>query len=851
MGDTGGARGRAALLEKLKQRQTLQVGIPAQTEIDVPKPQVKPTGRAALLKKLQESREKKVGIAPSVASGGEGSVNFSAVTEKVETLSIREELSKEPVTYHGEAGKPVNLTSNYIKLKVEKDRGVFEYEVRFRPDVDSKNLRFKMVSSHMGEMGNIKMFDGGSVLYLPKLLTDHYTQFQCALPSGEPVVMEIIYKRQRSMGECLHLYNVLFKKIMRILMYSQMGRNYFNPNDKHMIPQHRLEVYPGFAVTVDELEDGLLLCLDTQHRVLRSQNVYELMAELSRSPNFRQDFAKAVIGSCVLTRYNNKTYIVDDISWESSPLDQFSSMDGTAISFKDYYKNQYNIIIQNDTQPLLVHRQSIKAKDGSGKVDRMICLVPELCFLTGLTDAMRADFKVMKDVAQYTRVTPAQRMNALKTYLKNVANSPDAQQALANWGLVLDSDTIQLQGRIFDTETILFGDNKEFKVRNNGDWTRAAGEFKSTLPIDLINWVVFHTVRDKQNASKFSDTMTRMGSSMGCMVQRPRLILLKDDRNETYIQAIQENINSAVQVAVFICPTLRADRYTVIKKMCNTQIPVASQVIMSRTLSNDQKARAIIQKIALQINCKLGGVLWTLRFPFKNWMIVGIDVYHGPKGSKSDSICAMVSSMNESVSRWFSTAVPQKGELSEFYKMMFTKTLENYRRINGTFPSKIVVFRDGVGDGQLDQCLRYEVSQFEEVVKQFELDIKICFVIVQKRISTRIFLQNRQELTNPEPGTVLDNSVTRRYHSDFYLVPQSVRQGTVNPTHYIVLHDTCKLKPDHVQRLAFKLCHLYYNWSGTVRVPAPCQYAHKLAALYGQHLNKPVAPELADKLYYL
>ena len=64
---------------------------------------------------------------------------------------------------------------------------------------------------------------------------------------------------------------------------------------------------------------------------------------------------------------------------------------------------------------------------------------------------------------------------------------------------------------------------------------------------------------------------------------------------------------------------------------------------------------------------------------------------------------------------------------------------------------------------------------------------------------------------------------------DFFLVSQSVRQGTVNPTSYNVIKDTSGLKPKHIQQLTYKLTHLYYNWPGTVRVPAPCQYAHKLA----------------------
>ena len=47
---------------------------------------------------------------------------------------------------------------------------------------------------------------------------------------------------------------------------------------------------------------------------------------------------------------------------------------------------------------------------------------------------------------------------------------------------------------------------------------------------------------------------------------------------------------------------------------------------------------------------------------------------------------------------------------------------------------------------------------------------------------------------------------------DFFLVSQSVRQGTVSPTHFNVIHDTSGLKPDHLQRLTYKLTHLYYNW---------------------------------------
>ena len=39
--------------------------------------------------------------------------------------------------------------------------------------------------------------------------------------------------------------------------------------------------------------------------------------------------------------------------------------------------------------------------------------------------------------------------------------------------------------------------------------------------------------------------------------------------------------------------------------------------------------------------------------------------------------------------------------------------------------------------------------------------------------------------------------------------------------------------------------------SGTIRVPAPCQYAHKLAFLVAQSLHAPTADVLNDKLFFL
>lgn len=62
------------------------------------------------------------------------------------------------------------------------------------------------------------------------------------------------------------------------------------------------------------------------------------------------------------------------------------------------------------------------------------------------------------------------------------------------------------------------------------------------------------------------------------------------------------------------------------------------------------------------------------------------------------------------------------------------------------------------------------------------------------------------------------------------------------------LNGTASLPPP---RLAYKLTHMYYNWPGTIRVPAPCQYAHKLAFLVGQSLHNDPSLKLSDRLFFL
>ena len=106
----------------------------------------------------------------------------------------------------------------------------------------------------------------------------------------------------------------------------------------------------------------------------------------------------------------------------------------------------------------------------------------------------------------------------------------------------------------------------------------------------------------------------------------------------------------------------------------------------------------------------------------------------------------------------------------------------------------MVVFRDGVGDPQMQVVKETEVVLIKEAFSEISEKYTpgFSFVIVQKRISTRIFQYGggSQGIVNAAPGTIVDRIITKRGFLDFYLVSQHVRQGTVTPTRYVVIENT-------------------------------------------------------------
>ncbi|KHJ80527.1 piwi domain protein [Oesophagostomum dentatum] len=250
----------------------------------------------------------------------------------------------------------------------------------------------------------------------------------------------------------------------------------------------------------------------------------------------------------------------------------------------------------------------------------------------------------------------------------------------------------------------------------------------------------------------------------------------------------------------------------------------------------------------------------------KRGMIVGYDLYHDST-LQGKTMGACVSTMDQEYTKFYSQTQPHDSptQLGTNLNIFILRAIQKYFKANdNTLPDKIFLYRDGVGDGQIRIVKEEEVRlvqqacadaverarQVTDVPKDFK--IKLAFIIVTKKVNMRIFKGSHDTpLTNPDPGTIVDSVVTRPERYDFYLVPQYVNQGTVTPVCYNIIYDDTGLPPDRHHMLAYKLCHLYYNWQGTVRVPAPCQYAHKLAFLTAQTIHRESNDTLRQKLFFL
>lgn len=104
------------------------------------------------------------------------------------------------------------------------------------------------------------------------------------------------------------------------------------------MPSLRLDIWPGYITSIRQHEEDILVCAEISHKIMRNEKVYDIIRNIqTENRDFKNKVEATLLGMTVLTRYNNKTYRIDEITYDTKPSDTFKTKD-QEISFIDYYQ---------------------------------------------------------------------------------------------------------------------------------------------------------------------------------------------------------------------------------------------------------------------------------------------------------------------------------------------------------------------------------------------------------------------------------------------------------------------------------------------------------------------------------
>jgi hypothetical protein len=254
-------------------------------------------------------------------------------------------------------------------------------------------------------------------------------------------------------------------------------------------------------------------------------------------------------------------------------------------------------------------------------------------------------------------------------------------------------------------------------------------------------------------------------------------------------------------------------------------------------------------------------------------MIVGIDVTHESLAmSKEDedsspSTAALVASIDEQLGQWPGVlSVQRSGEMVQKLGEMLKERLQRWRAKHNQYPRNILIYRDGVSEGEYERILRLEYPQMREVCNGLYTTTpgypRITIVVAGKRHHVRFYPKENKDGYNipnnrgkgadgnTKAGLVVDRGITEVRNWDFYLQAHAAIQGTVRPVHYYVVRDEIfkHYHPgvqgarsdavDQLQSVTHQLSYIFGRATLSVSLCTPVYYAHLACERGKAYLNR-------------
>jgi eukaryotic translation initiation factor 2C len=320
-----------------------------------------------------------------------------------------------------------------------------------------------------------------------------------------------------------------------------------------------------------------------------------------------------------------------------------------------------------------------------------------------------------------------------------------------------------------------------------------------------------------------------------------------------------------------IIPNRDVEMYKRIKKLADQTLGVNVVCVVADKFAKGQPQ--YFANVALKFNLKSGGINQIVE-PAKlgiiaegKTMVVGIDVTHPQPGSASQapSVAGIVASIDPHLGQWPAELGVQDKSRQEMVSgigNMFKNRLLLWRKHNKILPENVLIYRDGVSEGQYETVLADELPKIRAACEELypAPDLKkglprLSIVIVGKRHHTRFYptrIGDADSNSNCPNGTVVDRGVTEVRNWDFFLQAHTSLQGTARPAHYYVVLDEIfskrPVKPPHknaadsLEDLTHNMCHLFGRATKAVSICPAAYYADLVcerARCYLAHLYEP------------
>lgn len=797
-------------------------------------------------------------------------------------------LPKYPMNYQKTSYIRKELPSiwvNNFELKFTKELLFTEFAVVFEPEIGREHTFLKEEIFRYCDLSEV----ASEKIYL-------YTGDSVFVKSDKTKVFNSIYSMEvdfkknstkykitltntKRVFDLVSEYKAIFKPVHKMLFelivnqiikcnpsIEVFRRMFIKTNDKKQIANRnnvKIDFYPGYTSSINLTKEGIFLTVTTKNRFISQKTCLELIKECESPEEIENKF----VGRSVKTTYSKKNYVIDAINSDKNPKNlTFPYAGQENVSLITYYKKAYNIDV-TDVKQLLFE---VKPRDGS----KSIFLVPEFCLLTGIDDSMVKDREFMKNLADYTKLEPKERVDLTSAFSllfgerqgkiltdkqgKVIKKFPSPFELSKQLGFELQSKEKIIKGYSIKDPLLKSGkmDLAYDKLDRNPVHLNVIANSKKKILI------IYHK-NNQKDAYTLEDLLGKAGRDYKLSLPAIEWVEINSVKPKDWLETVEDNSPKDFLIVVFVINNRNEYLYNNIKQhsISCKGMGYLSQVVKGESISG-KRGMSVASKIICQINNKLGGCQYALKiegteYRGTNLMLIGVDSSH-ISGKRTG--VALVATTDKEYIKTISQEdiIEEKNKTQLVFSVgrFINIALKEYFKNTKELPKGIVIYRQGVSNEQ-KEYLKEEVANIENYCKGLlddcvnkKFEIPYYYILVNKKNNYKFFQKTGMKYTNPDSGLVIFDGATDGSKFEFFIQPQNVTQGTATPTHYHVAFGTLNLH-EIIPKLTYDLCSVYHNWPGPVRVPFTLKLSEKLAKMVSKNIRSELHKDLKNTLCYL